>query len=74
MDYETVLKIVRANVPHGDHYTIAAQILKGIHDAKAGPKVIAIKQDAKRKRRTKEEMAAASTANAPIQLHQDAAE
>ena len=74
MDFEQVLKIVRANVSGGDHYAIAAQIIKAIHEAKAGPKVIAIKQEAKRKRRTKEEMAAGATANAPIQLHQDAAE
>ena len=71
MDFEQVLKVVAANVERGDHYAIAAQIYKALKE----PRVTTTKVIAKRGRRTKAEMAAASTANAPIQLHhQDAAE
>ena len=71
MDFEQVLKVVAANVERGDHYAIAAQIYKALKEPRViTPKPLTIK----RGRRTKAEMAAASTANAPIQLHQDAAE
>jgi hypothetical protein len=71
MDFEQVLKVVAANVERGDHYAIAAQIYKAIKEPKVTTPKLAVQ---KRGRRTKAEMAAASTANAPIQLHQDAAE
>jgi hypothetical protein len=76
MDFETILKIVRSNCKTGDAYAISAEIVKAIHESKeqarSGKANVAI--TIKRGRRTKAEMAAASTANTPIQLHQDAAE
>jgi hypothetical protein len=74
MEFETILKIVAANVERGDHYAIAAQIYKAIKEPRVTTLKAALKQPEKRTRRTKEQMAAAATANAPIQLHQDAAE